>query len=423
MNRTTTALLAALEALIVVAIGVGIALVPLTILWATHFELAVDWSMFWQAAANVWLLGNGVDLSVTLPAVLSAPLGLPGAEAPFGLTIALLGFTVLAVALGVRTGIRAIETPHPLVGVLAATLSYAVFATLITLSAVSAVVTPSLVQGIVLPTLIYAAGVLLGATGLFGRGVGATDTSSRAGSGLPTGPLLGVPNVVRERYRALPLVWRSGAAEAVRGGIAATTLLIGVAAVTLTVLVFANFATVIGLYEALQAGIMGGVTLTLAQLAILPNLVLWVVSWFVGPGFAIGAGSSVSPLGTSLGVIPGLPIFGALPHGTLAFGFLGLLMPVLIGFLAARLVRRRSDRLGLPVPSLSTALYTGVGTGVVAGVLLGLAMWASAGSFGPGRLVEVGPNPLVVGVLAAVEIGIAACLGMCAGIRRPDRSA
>ncbi|MCU1444111.1 MAG: rane protein, partial [Cryobacterium sp.] len=53
MTRIMTALLAALEALIVVAIGVGIALVPLTILWATQFGLATDWLIFWRAAVDV----------------------------------------------------------------------------------------------------------------------------------------------------------------------------------------------------------------------------------------------------------------------------------------------------------------------------------------------------------------------------------
>ena len=86
MNRITTALLAALEALIVVAIGVGIALVPLTILWGTHYGLGVDWLVFWRAAVDVWLLGNGVDLEVQLPVVLATSLGLDGAAAPFSLT-------------------------------------------------------------------------------------------------------------------------------------------------------------------------------------------------------------------------------------------------------------------------------------------------------------------------------------------------
>lgn len=442
MNRTTTALLAALEALIVVAIGVGIALVPLTILWATHFELAVDGTLFWQASANVWLLGNGVDLAVQLPAALAGPLGLPGAEAPFMITVALLGFAVLAVALGIRTGIRASETPHPIVGVLAAILSYGALAAVITVSAGRGAVTPAFAQGVVLPTLIYAAGVLAGACGVFGRGVSPADAAARSADvgnarstahtsrpnllvgalGRGIAAIRSVPGGIRDRYNAAPPSWRLAVAEAARGGAAAATAVIGVAAIVVAVLIFANFATIIGLYETVQAGIMGGVTLTLAQLAFVPNLVIWAAAWLVGPGFALGAGTSATPFGTSLGAVPGLPIFGALPHGDLGAGFLGLLVPVLIGFLAARLIRRRSARLGQPVPTLSMALSTGGGIGAVAGLLLGLAAWASAGSMGPGRLVDVGPDPFLVGLVAAIEIGLAACLGMYAGIRAAERT-
>ena len=42
MRRTTIALLAALEASVAALIGLGIVLVPLMLLWAMHFELAVD---------------------------------------------------------------------------------------------------------------------------------------------------------------------------------------------------------------------------------------------------------------------------------------------------------------------------------------------------------------------------------------------
>jgi len=421
MNRTTTALLAALEALIVVAIGVGIALVPLTILWATHFKLEVDWSLFWKASADVWLLGNGVDLTVQLPAAFAGTIGLPGAELPFTVSLALLGFTVLAVALGVRTGIRASETPHPIIGVLAAIVSYGIFTTLIALSSGSAVVTASRPQAIVLPTLIYAAGVLVGAAGVFGRGVHTADAPSRSAKepvdATKPGPGARLARGIRERYLDLPGTGRAAIADALRGGALAAVAVIGVAALAVAVLILANFSTIIGLYETVQAGIMGGITLTVAQLALLPNLVIWAAAWLIGPGFAVGAGTGVSPAGTSLGAVPGLPIFGALPHGVPIGGFLWLLIPVLIGFFAALLMRRRSDRAGRPVPTLAGQLSAGGGIGVVAGLLLGLAAWASAGALGPGRLAEVGPNPVLVGVLAAVEIGIAACLGMLAGSR------
>jgi len=191
------------------------------------------------------------------------------------------------------------------------------------------------------------------------------------------------------------------------------------AAVVVSVLTVLNYATVIGLYETLQSGVMGGIALTLAQLALIPNLVIWAAAWFVGPGIALGAGTSVSPVGTSLGAVPGLPIFGVLPQGSLEFGFVGLLVPLLIGFGAARMTRRITAATGAPAPSAGERLVTGLAMGLVAGGILGLLAWWSAGAMGPGRLVTVGPDPLLVGALAAAEIGLAAGLGFLVGGRRP----
>lgn len=392
MNRITTALLAALEAVIVVAIGVGIALVPLTVLWATQFGLAIDWVVFWRAAVDVWLLGNGVDLTVQLdPAVVTA-LGLPGSEAPFTLTIALLGYGLLAVLLGRRTGARAAETPYRWVGAGAAVACYGLLATVLSLTAGTVAVRASLPQGILFPTAVYAAGVL---GGVF--------------SGAPRGQAGGA--LVR-RYRTLPAVARGIAATALRGGTAAAAAIVAVSAVAVFVLILSNYATVIGLYETVQSGLTGGIVLTLLELALIPNLVVWAAAWLVGPGIAVGVGTSVSPVGTALGSVPGLPILGVLPHGTLAFGFLGLLVPVLIGFLAAAVTRQRQARTDTAPPTIPQQLVTGLATGIVAGILLGLLAWWSGGAMGPGRLVEVGPNPLLVGLLTTVEVGAAACAGL-----------
>ena len=148
---------------------------------------------------------------------------------------------------------------------------------------------------------------------------------------------------------------------------------------------------------------------------------LWAAAWLFGPGFAIGVGSSVSPVGTSLGPVPALPVFGALPTGEPTFGFLGLLVPVVAGFLAGAAVRpalaRSLDRVG-PL----TVLGVGVAGGVVAGALAGFLAAASGGSAGPGRLAEVGPDPLVVALVAAAEFGVAITLGLAAASRMPSRA-
>ncbi|TFC35362.1 DUF6350 family protein [Cryobacterium sp. TMT2-42-4] len=436
MKRLTTALLAAFDALIVVAIGVGIALVPLTVLWATQFDMAVNWLVFWRAAVDVWLVGNGVDLVVQLDPTLVAALNLPGSDAAFPITIALLGFALMAVLFGLRTGRRAAETPYRWVGVTGAIAGYALLTALLVLSAGTDAVRPQTVQGLVLPPLIFAAGVLIGAAqgqlghligsipGLPGRlpgvvrGAGRGAAGSSADSAGKTVHGLNGPSTNTSSYTSstgaaaglLPVAVRAGAAAALRSGTAAAAGILFVSGITVFVLILTSYATIIGLYETVQAGVLGGIALTLLQLALIPNLVIWAAAWFAGPGIAVGVGTSVSPVGTSLGAVPGLPILGVLPQGSLAFGFVGLLVPLLVGFLAAVILRQRAT-VDVP-PSVTERLLTGLGTGFVAGVLLGLLAWWSGGALGPGRLVEVGPNPLLVGALVALEVGIAACLGL-----------
>jgi hypothetical protein len=420
MNRSTTALLAALEALIVVAIGVGIALVPLSVLWASQFGLTIDFLVFWRAAVNVWLLGNGVDLAVQLDPAVVAGLGLPGAEVPFSVTIGLLGFALLAALLGRHTGRRAAESPHRRVGVTTAIVVYGLLAAALALTAGTDALQPSVPQGILFPTAVFAAGVLIGARR---RG----DAHAHAGDerfghdGRDRGRLrrLVQPSLPRLQslprlptVQALPASVHSIAAAALRAGTAAAAGTIAVSAIAVCTLILVNYATIIGLYEAVQAGVLGGISLTLAQLALVPNLVIWAAAWFVGPGIAVGVGTSVSPAGTALGPVPGLPILGILPHGSLAFGFLGLLVPVLSGFVTALATRNREHRAGDPEPTRGQLALTGAAAGIVAGVILGLLAWWSGGALGPGRLVEVGPNAVLVGALAAVEVGVAAVLGM-----------
>lgn len=402
MNRITAALLASLEAIIAAAVGIGIALVPLTVLWATHFDLMVDWAVFWRAAADIWLLGHGVDLSVALDPATAATLGLPGAETAFAVTVAPLGFALVAVLFGVRAGTRAAATGHRTLALAAAIGTYAVIAALVTWGAQGAVVQAQAVQGIVFPALVYAIGVMFGAFVRNRRPAEQRDPVTR---------------LVRSQWERIPATVRAMLRPVRAGGAAAAASVVAVASVVVAVSLVLNYATVIQLYEGLQAGVLGGASLTLAQLLLLPNLVIWASAWLVGPGFGIGVGSSVSPLGTQLGPVPALPVFGALPEGQLALGYLGLLVPVLAGFLAGVLFRPAVVRALSGMGSLRWQAGAGAGIGVVAGGVLGLLSWLSAGSMGPGRLAEVGPQPWQVAGFAALEIGIGAIVGMFVGAR------
>lgn len=403
MTRRLTLLFASLEALLVVAIGVAIPLVPLTIVWAAHFGFGVDWPVFWRAGVDIWLLGHGVDVTFTLDPLLAAALGLPAAGDPVRVTIALLGFALLTLLLGARAGGRIAETGHRVLGGGAAVAVFAGLSLLVTWSALHEAARPSLWQGLLLPAAVFGAGILIGVL--------------RAGRD----PEAGSPgNRVRDWVADRSPEVRAGVGAALRAGIGAVALTVAVASVLVALLFFVRFSDMIGLYEALHTEIVGGVAVTAAQLAILPNLVLWAVSWLVGPGFAIGVGSSVSPVGTALGPLPALPVLGALPTGDLPFGFVGLLVPVVAGFLAGVAVRPGLVRdLGVPRPL--EVLGVAVGAGVVGGLLTGFLAAASGGSAGPGRLAQVGPDPLLVGLVAAAEFAVAVGIGLAAASRMPAR--
>lgn len=419
MNRTTVALLAALEAVIVAAIGLGICLVPLTVLWAAQYQLGGDFTVVWKAAADIWLVGHGVNLTVALDPQTVATLGLPAAAAPFQITIALLGFAALTAGLGVRTGMRAAETPFRSTGAATALGVLLAISVVVTLAAGSPAVRPSVWQGIVLPPFVYALGIGVGFVFAALRGPRERTGDRMADGTLPASPATtpgAAPalTAVRTRVAAVPAPVRAGILGALRAGSAATAIVIGLAALILALLIFGNYGAIIGLYEQLQTGVAGGAALTIAQLAFLPNLVIWLMSWLVGPGFAIGTGSTVSPIGTALGPLPGVPLFGVIPAHGYTFGLVGVIVPLLAGFVAAALLRG-TRRAG--VDSAPALFLTAIGIGIVAGIELGLLAWWSSGALGPGRLHDVGPNPWLVGSIAAAEVAVAAVIGLVAGGR------
>lgn len=403
MNRPLTALFAALEALLVVAIGVGIPLVPLTILWAFQYGLQIDWVVFARAAVDIWLLGSGVDVTTTLNPAIVSSLGFAGAGTPVILTIAPLGFALLTVLLGVRAGRRIGETPHRLFGLVAAVAAFGVASLAVTLSVVFAAARPSIWQGALLPTLVFALGLVIG-----------EELGHRSRPDVSAGRLLRRFERIQPRYRAI-------GTAALSGGTAAVAMVLAFSAALVAVLFLGSYGKIIALYESMHAGFLGGIAVTVGQLAFVPNLVIWAGSWLVGPGFAVGAGSSVGPLGTQLGPIPAVPILGALPTGNLGWGFLGLLVPVLAGFAVGIVVRGRLERAVEPAKRVASLLVSGVLIGVVGGVLFGLLAWASAGSAGPGRLVDVGPSPWLVGSFAALEFAVPAIIGLFVG--RPAKGA
>ena len=295
MNRSLIALFAALEAVLVVGVGVGIPLVPLTVLWAVQYGFSVDWLVFWRASADTWLVGHGVDMQVTLDAELAASIG--ATETAFAVTIAPLGFALLTLLLALRAGRRVGETRYRSLGALTALGTFVLLSTGLTFSALYPLARPSIAQGIVLPTLVFA----------LGFGIGLLRTARAEGD--DTGSSL--RDWIADWSPSIRAVVRT----ALQAGAAAVAATLAISALLASLLIALNYAEVISLYEGTHAGVVGGVALTLGQIAFMPNLVIYGATWLVGPGFAIGAGSSVSPLSTVLGPVPSIPVLGALRSG------------------------------------------------------------------------------------------------------------
>ncbi|MFL6063883.1 MAG: DUF6350 family protein [Friedmanniella sp.] len=173
------------------------------------------------------------------------------------------------------------------------------------------------------------------------------------------------------------------------------------------------------LQDALAPGPAGGVALLAAQLALMPNAVVWATAYALGGGFTLGNGSVVAPAGTDIGILPGLPLLGALPAAGPgpAWALCWLAAGVLAGAVAAWLVVR-----GRPEARFDETSLVGGIAGVLGGlVLVGLA-WATSGDLGTLRLSGLGPLLLPLLVMAVTTLGLSGMVtGLLLGLWRRSR--
>jgi hypothetical protein len=146
-------------------------------------------------------------------------------------------------------------------------------------------------------------------------------------------------------------------------------------------------------------------------MAIVPNFVIYGASWLTGTGFSIGQGSQISPLGTDLGPIPSLPIFGALPVGSFGWGMVVIAVPVIITFIATIGIKKHAEAVRFNFASpIAAAISVGVGVGLVAAIELGLLGALASGGIGPDRLTLFGVNPWMLAIVTFIEVAPAATL-------------
>ncbi len=274
------------------------------------------------------------------------------------------------------------------VGVVHASLSlalpYAVLACLLSLLVRSTVVAPSAWQALLVCFLLAMVAGGLGAA----RALVATTNE-----GSPWKAMLGL----------LPLRTRSLAV----GVTGATGVLLGFGLLIFLASMAFHPTEVANLYEVLKPGIIGGILLSLVAVAYLPNAVLWAVSYAVGPGFAVGAGTSVSPTGVFIGMIPSFPPFAALPAPGPAplVSLLALAAPFAAGIVGGIMTVR-----ALPSAVSEAAPLWGFVCGVLTGGVIAILAALSGGPLGGQRMAVMGPSAWQTGLMAALEVGVSAAI-------------
>lgn len=182
----------------------------------------------------------------------------------------------------------------------------------------------------------------------------------------------------------LPVWLRRAVVPALRGA----GLLIALGAVLVVALVALNWDRVATVQTAVGGGGMAAAVLWVVQGAALPNLSVWAISFLAGPGFSVVDGASTTWSGTRSGLLPLVPVLGALPQPQ-AFPWFMLavvLAPVVCGGIIGRWGLDRVARLS----SLSTKMLTAGSAAAGAGSLVVIVDLLGGSSLGAYRLSAVG---------------------------------
>ncbi|MDQ3504649.1 MAG: DUF6350 family protein, partial [Actinomycetota bacterium] len=184
---------------------------------------------------------------------------------------------------------------------------------------------------------------------------------------------------------------------------------------TLGVAIAVDRAGFAALTESLAPDWSAGLGLFVLSLLLLPNAALYAVAVLLGPGFAVGSGTTVSAFGVSLGLVPGLPLVAALPdEPAVPLGaLLGLVIPAVSGLIIGAVVARRLDDEVSPMRAAGWAAVAGL----TLALAVGAAQWLAGGFLGDGGLATIGAPPLATIAAAAALLTLPAA-GSAAAMRQ-----
>ena len=411
MNRRLTLAIGALQALISVAIGLGALAVPLAILWLFENDPQTNFLVAFRTAADIWLLSQGASINVAAGKFL-------GLEVPaFNITLMPLGLGIFLGWLAWRVGRTISGATEMWPAWLGAIGTFSILNFLVVKAADFKAVAPDQIGGLIWPVLFFSAFVFLGSL------VGEPRPVYGVAKGMVSTERKLVNDFFAKTFAALPWVIRVVWVPALRAGTGIVVALLVVSAAAIGLLFAFNWIGVVTFYETVHSTFLGGFAITSAQIALLPNFVIFAASWLTGVGFSIGAGSLISPLGSAAGPLPAIPALAVLPQGTLDFGMIAIGVPLLLAFFATLAIKKHADdvRFEFATP-IGSALALGLSIAFVAAAELALLGWLASGAFGPGRFSSNGVDPLILFAVVFVEVALVAVLAsfFAAKPNRPD---
>ena len=67
------------------------------------------------------------------------------------------------------------------------------------------------------------------------------------------------------------------------------------------------------MFASYRTGVLGQAGITVLCLVLAPNIAVWGAAYLLGPGFAVGVDTVVSPGSVVIGPLPGVPVLAGLP--------------------------------------------------------------------------------------------------------------
>jgi hypothetical protein len=123
-------------------------------------------------------------------------------------------------------------------------------------------------------------------------------------------------------------------------------ILLGFGFLIFAIAFFANFGQATLITQVLAPGIFGSLLLLFLNLLYLPNAAMAALSYVSGAGFAVGAGTHLSPITQDIGQIPALPLLAGLPVNSnkwlLLFSIVIIALGALLGYWTISLQERTS---------------------------------------------------------------------------------